>query len=669
MKLLTAIVCSACWVAAPSPSDPASMPPTVAVGASVGNGGLTVTLNPYGGVVACMWPSPGFFSQLRESPASAGEHEMAPGLMWGFRAADEAVWLRGMPWKVATQQNASQFNMFESLLTLGDTGVLARENSFVCPNRDVFVSRLRIYGAKPPYQVFWRAALAPRTRMVPEIPNSDVLFGDRGGFAVFADDSTGAIYHFKPRSLGKSEWERARRLVENKASTSEWASFTDGVWIGYRSSEPPSGFACGSGEDDFAAMRDADDGQRSGVVSASAPCDSAVSWDAVPSDGHDFSVTVFVTFGRSFAETRDALDQAVKSGYGKLQEEHQRFWNDWLEKSGGNPIADAELNALRTRCLMALVNGMDRATAAIMRAPLPYAGLALDWTRDCAWMTRALDLAGYLDLAEKHTLFVRDALRSVGSPGKPTGSAPMASYANHVEGTPHLALDVDASAYALCAFWEHASCLTDEARLAYLKKVWDASDLAAGFLTSWVDDRSAEPLPSFNLVHWRDERSDTQLACALSGITSAMRIAEALGAERPVWKERLRMLTATAQYHFLDAAQKWKVDDPLRYGASGIVPPNDTRWDAPIADALEHVSKADKREAISRVCDLALVSAARADVLARVRPVAREALKTALGEAGLAEAGSLRYLDTVTAAKCIIAIETLFGSRQTPTAR
>ncbi len=635
------------------------------ISAATGNGALTVCANPHGRISVCRWPSPSYHDQVayrtrsEELPALG----VAPwhGLMWGVRISGETRWLTGPPWTATQRYRHPAATIIETLSQWPNSDLAVTQTVFVHPVHDLLVAQVRVRGAGQAPELYWYANFAPCTRLIPELPVADWALDAYNDFAVFAEGAPTTIYHFRPHRPGADAWAKAERQAADGTLGQKAGDFGDGVWIGYTSPEPIVGFQCGNQDTPTSAFRQAGEGCLRSESAAVGQCNGVLA--LVPQqDGDEYRATVYVAFGANRAEVDAALNYAQRSGYANLARRHEVYWG-WRVGLAALPATDdQELLVLCTRCLVTLQQAMDRTTGAMVRCPGTQPPLALDWARHGFWMTLALDMAGYRDLAEKHTLFYCETVRTEGSRGKPLGSLPAASYANHIEAMPHVILESDAAAWMLATFWRHALFLEAEERTAYLAQVWDAAERAAAFLAGWGDGRTGAPLHSFHPGQCRDARSLRLLLATFMGVDSALRIADALGREAPPqWRERKRDLNVLVLIHCVDDNGRWKLDQPIPFGLGEIAAtmmPDSEDIEAGWLVALESL---EGYRAARALCDIALAWRGKPDKLAQLQPLLKPVLANAL-KRGHENGSSPVFPDAATAALAYIAAMVAYGA-------
>jgi len=577
-----------------------------------GNGGLTVGCDGYGQVTTCTWPSPGFYEQLSRPVhalgGSRGTQIARGGLRWGIQTGERTCWLSGEPWQATTSYPREDSVVLVTTATCSEPAMTATQTLFVHPERDLLVVRLEVEGLSETPTVVWHADFSPCTRLVPELAFADWLLVGLNDFAAFADAREGVIYHFRPERPGSADWDRAANLAARDAPTEDWARFSDGVWIGYTTPDRVEEMQCRSTDDGTPAQASSDISLQGADMGAVGQCDSAIS--IIPEKGDKtFTATVFAAFGRNQAEVKDGLAFAKGQGYEQLLDSCRSYWHEWLKTTSAPATGHEPLDALANRSLLALALATDRMSGATVSSPGAPSSFALDWPRDGVWVTLAWDFAGRHDLAENHISFYLRALRTHSARGKPSGSLPVACYADQRDGLPHLLLDLEAPAWLLWSIWKHGTFLESESRSAFWRKVWDEVVLCADFLAAWADARTGAPLPAFDPTVLRDSQSANTAMASYLGVDSALRIARALGAPEPEsWRSRKSDLDAWIRFGYLHNRDAWRQNDMLTFRLTGILRHEKEFWESVADYALADLTARHGAPDAGALCAVAAIS-------------------------------------------------------------
>ncbi|MBN2310031.1 MAG: hypothetical protein JXR94_13745 [Candidatus Hydrogenedentes bacterium] len=634
--------------------------------AFTGNGRLTVSVNQFGRITACRWPSPGYCDQVayrtRERGLPALGVEPADGVMWGVRIDGKMHWLAGPPWQVGQSYRDGGSVAIESTAALSGGSTTFTQILFVHPERDLLVARLVIESEAEPSEVYWYANFSPCMRMIPEVPVADWALDGRNDFAVFADETGRGVCHFRPEAPGLYEWAYARELARVKAKPTAWAGFDEGVWIAARSAGPVAGIHCGRDFGEKSVLAQAEAGWMAGATSAVGQCASVTIARPRPLRDGAYEVTQFIAFGRTKAAGDEILAYAAERGYDALLAETQAYWGAWLDKCRLPDTWNTDLRARSGRCLLTIALAMDADTGGIIRSPVAQPPRALDWPRHGAWVSYALDTAGRHDLAARHADFYAGALRTKAGTGRPLGSLPAACYTDGTEAIPHLVMDAEAPAWMLWSLAEHAARIDEgEQRTACLEGLWPAVDLAGTFLAGWADARTGAPLYSFDAEALRDVRDDPLLLATYRGIRSALELAQSSGHERPEWRVRLDELEPLIRFRAFDSDGAWKCRHPLEVWFAGLIPEGDPRASQALDAEAGQLDALHGIEAARSLCLMGLYIAQHPEELPRVDVVFRRTLRRVMPDdrRAFAAGAPARVPDTLHAALCLVAASAL----------
>ena len=533
-------------------------------GTLIGNGRLTAVADGFGAVSVCRWPGPAMNNQLGSG-----------GLRWGIAEGAKISWLGGDKSQSAPPMPWTPGIAIASLAL--PNGATAVTQTFVPPEDDVLVSHITLVNLKQPPDLVWYADFSPSSILLPELAAIRNLAPR--DFAAYVKENR--VYHFRPKGPGSKEW--------NAAASADWEAFaeSEGVWVVMASPQAVRA-SCGlAGGEKSAASRVAD--------SAAGDCDSALFLRPRPAAG-GYAAAVFAAFGPTRAQAEAALDRIMQTDLDALFAQPTGFWALFAEP----PVPLGAPSYTRIQKDLAILGmAIDRPTGAFTRDPAGTGCSALCYTRDCAWASMALDLAGREQEAGKVLAFVASTVRTEQRRGKPMGSLPIAVYGDGTEALPHLVLDADAPAYALGAMWKHAVAIKDDARrLQFLESVWPSAALMADFLAGWTDSRNREPLYSFDCRQGRDRQGPDRLLTTYMGVDAALRLARASSRPEPdEWARRKVELDPLIRFRLVDRqTTSWKAGPILPYwhelmaqdwALKGYPLPS---WDSAVEDLLKSPS-------------------------------------------------------------------------------
>jgi len=306
------------------------------------------------------------------------------------------------------------------------------------------------------------------------------------------------------------------------------------------------------------------------------------------------------------------------------------WWETRVAQAVRPQFSNPAISPLYTRALRQLLVAADPRSGAVSRAAVADSPLFVDVTRQGAWTTLALDLAGYRDEASAHLDFYANAVRQDGSQSAPIGSLPAALYATGVEAAPDVVLDVQAAGWFLWSAWQHDAFLAEEHREAYRKKLWGAVNRTGDFISSWARAAHDTPALSFEPEVLRDSASIETFAIAHAGLRSAASFAQATGEEKPEWASRVTEMADVLRFQALDADGLFKTADPLAIWPADLVPAGDPRWAAAVYYALESIENNSPAESLEILARAAMVMRDQKENLASLEPLLAPVIQRAL---------------------------------------
>jgi oligosaccharide amylase len=202
-----------------------------------------------------------------------------------------------------------------------------------------------------------------------------------------------------------------------------------------------------------------------------------------------------------------------------LMQETEDFWLDYL-KSGKEIITgNRELDELYRRSLLTFKLMSDEQTGGLLAAPemdeefTKCGRYAYCWGRDAAFITSALDRAGYPKLVEKFYQWAVDAQANDGS-----------WYQRyHLDGNlaPSWGLQIDEPGTLLWGMLQHYNLVKDK---SFLEWAWAAIQKGADFLIEFVDKENRLPRPTYDLWEERIGQHTYSCAAVYAGLKAAVEV-------------------------------------------------------------------------------------------------------------------------------------------------
>jgi hypothetical protein len=511
--------------------------------AQSGNGRLTVGVGPLGEVAVLSWPSPSYFDQVDfETDASEDAREQpffgaleSEGIFGGLRVTfddgtDAFTWLRDPAWTQAQRYASDTSAAVEHTSRSDALGLTVTQWTTVADDRDVVLRRTRVERdsassvASVSYVLY--ANLAPTTnRNV-----IDPLQTDDGDFAAYWDLDAEAAVHFRPDE-DRADFSALLTILNTSwAIEGAWRSgldamrdlqaevFGDGAAIAIGGATSPSAHHIGTDTDSlcgetgdwawtpesaFDAAQAPDGGRLVDSPVAGCRANFALSWDAdlapmgTPA-GVDFDV--FWAADATPAGALDALAAARIDGFDAGRARADAALDAMLAERF-LPVHDdlgPEVVAFAQRALIALHQGTDASTAAMVASISTQPAYYLDWPRDSVFFDLGLDVAGAFDLVSRHKRFLADRQNKTGiffDNGtfellqSPPGAWRMNFFADGRPGTTVINhFEIDQVGLMLWGYWAHSTFApNDDSARDALASVWPSIERGAHLLAACMD--------------------------------------------------------------------------------------------------------------------------------------------------------------------------------------
>lgn len=506
-----------------------------------GNGRLTAGFGYAGELTVFRWPSPSYHDQiryltpiplLRTGCASACECRRLPrngaGEAMGSFAGvflergsgrGEVSWFRDPLWLHSQRYLDTGSNVLVTRAENPSLGLGVETLDFVHPELDVLVRHYRITSGggavgRGLMRVVYYENMEPVTRKTPYLPLDDWALESLYDGAVMYYSAGDALLHFRPQvpsasllpSPGSDQGEIDRFIErlddvfpfeETSPETPVYiaigADFSGlGGGGGGRSDAHQCGLERLKAPSDASTRRlqsafyDSLDGRLHGASVARGNVDGALMKE-VSVQGGPASFTVYLAAAATARGALGLLEEARARGWERLLEETESEWSSWIEGARMPNTQDPDILAVCKRALVSIRQGQDARTGAFVASAASQPPYHLTWPRDGAFLSYAMDVAGFSGLAEKNLHFLARVQRDCRNPegarydvfcaGEPffqrplgwrfDGTYDMAYYADGTPGGP-LFFEIDNSAFAAWAMWEHSRFLDEVWARAYL---------------------------------------------------------------------------------------------------------------------------------------------------------------------------------------------------------
>ncbi|HCP44617.1 MAG TPA: hypothetical protein DIU15_01070, partial [Deltaproteobacteria bacterium] len=357
-------------------------------------------------------------------------------------------------------------------------------------------------------------------------------------FAAYWDPEHEAIVHFSPSGerehLGRldnlmtTDWSDSQSWESGGLGAME-ALLNQGLGTGaffalggdrapdsYQIGREPCAAGAGWTWEPQSAFHDAEDGQLSGSPLGACHTNGALLWTmdlGEPGTSSEAVLDVLLSAAATKATALEQLALARLEGSDGAMERATIDADEWLDPLRLPESFDEEVQAFSKRTLLALRQGTDKESGAIVASVAVQPSYHHDWPRDGAFFNLALDVAGDFDQVTRHNLFLASVqnlepqLGVSGMLATPPGAWFMNYYADGRPSTKVLnPFEIDQVGLMLWAFWAHSTFASnDNQRRDVLTSTWEAMERAANLVAACVDDSHpavGEPPPEGYPLWW-----------------------------------------------------------------------------------------------------------------------------------------------------------------------
>ncbi len=261
------------------------------------------------------------------------------------------------------------------------------------------------------------------------------------------------------------------------------------------------------------ALADLSDGELSGSQVAAAQTNGALKASLV-FNADIAEASVFFAFGNNRAEARAALEAVEAQSAHALQAAAEEAA---LAAVGHAPMPSPELGervtAVAQRALVNIYVARERKTGALLASVSRQPSYCLDWARDGAFISVALDLAGQTGFVSQRDRWYATLLRAEPTTADPllTPKVPfdpisgkqqfpadvweMNYFGDGTRGGP-IRFEIDNTALHLWGLVEHLAHLPEEERRPLAEELWPSTRRAAELLARWREPDTHLPAPA-----------------------------------------------------------------------------------------------------------------------------------------------------------------------------
>jgi GH15 family glucan-1,4-alpha-glucosidase len=285
--------------------------------------------------------------------------------------------------------------------------------------------------------------------------------------------------------------------------------------------------------------RDAEDGELARHTIEQGSVDSTVAIHCKLNADAETKVCVWLCAGKSLNEVLELQERIQKDTPDRIHRNCTNYWKSWVNKTTFNfgSLSTETVDLFKRSLLMirmhcndngGIVAAADSDIMAFNRDTYTYV-----WPRDGAFVSLALDQAGYTEVTRRFFEFCADVITKDGyllhkyNPDKSVGSSWHPWFR---DGEPQLPIQEDETALVIYALWKHFEQVRD---FEFLQQMFEKLVLrAANFLCEFRETESGLPLASYD--PWEEHRAvfTYTTACTIAGLHAAAHIANILGHHR-----------------------------------------------------------------------------------------------------------------------------------------
>lgn len=297
------------------------------------------------------------------------------------------------------------------------------------------------------------------------------------------------------------------------------------------------------------ALSDLADGKLSGSLIAAAQTNGALitplTFDMDQAEG-----AVVFALGPSLTAARAALAaEKARSFAARRSASEAAAHNALASVALPDPELGERVTAVAQRALVNLYVARDRQVGAMVASISRQPPYYLDWPRDGAFFTAALDIAGLGDWATQRQRWYAGLLRTDATRGDAlltpnvtidpdTGAEEFPANAWEMnyfaDGTPGGAIrfEIDNTALHVWSVASHAGALGNSARQGFVKDVWPSSNLALDLLARWKDGATGLPAPANEDDNYAITSTLHGATATYAGLIAGARLAHVAGDDK-----------------------------------------------------------------------------------------------------------------------------------------
>lgn len=282
--------------------------------------------------------------------------------------------------------------------------------------------------------------------------------------------------------------------------------------------------------------KDAEDGVLSGTTIDQGSVDSTVGIYCNVTPDKETLVQMWVCLGKDIDEVVESQQFVLDETPERMKRNCHNFWKSWVNKTHRSfGSLNTKTVDLFKRSLLTIRLHADNHGGIVAAADADIMMFNKDtytyvWPRDGAFVSLALDKAGYMEVTRRFFEFCCKIQQQDGymlHKYNPDGSFGSSWHPWFRDGEPQLPIQEDETALVLYALCKHFEAVQD---FEFLQKMYELFiKKAAQFLCDYREKESGLPLPSYD--PWEEHKGifTYTTACTIAGLYAAARICHTLG--------------------------------------------------------------------------------------------------------------------------------------------
>ena len=259
--------------------------------------------------------------------------------------------------------------------------------------------------------------------------------------------------------------------------------------------------------------------------------DTATKWNLGEcSKVKSLEFSLYFCFASEMNSSIKLFNEVRKEKVSYLIENTKKYWKEYFDKLKQIKTGNEKLDDIYMKSLLTFALFTNKSTGAILAAAEVDENFSrcgrygYCWPRDGVFITRAFDICGMNDEAEKfYTVWAKKTQF-------PDGRWQQRYF---LDGrlAPSWGLQVDEISAIIYGVWEHYEFVK---KIDFLETMWDSVKRATDFLVNFIDEETGLPKASYDLWEERYGEHAYSAAAVYGAICSAANIAKELNVDTPI---------------------------------------------------------------------------------------------------------------------------------------